>query len=112
MKTTKIIIIATIATIIIIALCGIATASAESYTLTAVVTEWEQIGDTDLYNITVIDENGDEWGFMGEKEDARVGNLYKMTMMDHSAENEEEDEIIDCEYVTTLDIPATANWIK
>ena len=112
MKTTKIIIIATVATIIIIALCGIATASAENYTVTAVVTEWEQIGDTDLYNITVTDASDNVWGFMGEKEDAHIGNLYKLTITDLSTEHEEDDEIADAELLGILTPVQVARFLK
>ena len=104
MKTLKIATIATIITALIIALCGIATATAETstYKLTAVVTEWEQIGDTDLYVISVTDENGNVWDFLGEEEDAHIGNLYVLTMHDMSNEHEEDDEIITAELITRL----------
>ena len=112
MKTLKIATIATIITVAIIALCGIATASAETYEMTAVVTEWEQIGETDLYNITVTDANGNMWGFMGEKEDAHIGNLYRVTMMDLSNEHEEDDEIADAELLGILTPVQVARFLK
>ena len=103
MKTTKIITIATIATILLIALCGMATATAETYDLTAVVIGYEQIGDTDLYTINLMDVNGNKWDFFGEAKDAHIGNLYRVTMLDMSEEHEEADEISDVELITRLD---------
>ena len=103
MKTTKIVTIATIITIIIIALCSVATANAEAggrgefYPRLAVVTAWEQIGDTDLYIIIVTDKDGNEWGFYGEKEDAHIGNIYNLLMW-NMGEAEEADEIIEVYY--------------
>lgn len=105
MKTLKIATIATIITALLIALCGIATATAETtdtYRLTAVVTAWEQIGDSDLYVISVTDENGNVRDFLGEKEDAHIGNLYVLIMRDMSNEHEEDDEIVDVVFITCL----------
>jgi len=114
MKTLKIATIATIITALIIALCGIATATAETadtYRLTAVVTAWEQIGDSDLYVISVTDENGNVWDFLGEKEDAHIGNLYVLIMRDMSNEHEEDDEIVDVVFITCLGMTEMMNFL-
>jgi len=101
MKTTiKITAIATIATIIIIALCGIATATAEVgdrgeyYPLLTVVTGYEQIEDTDLWIIDCTDRFGRVWSFYGEEEDAHIGSVYNLLMW-NMGEAEEDDEIIE-----------------
>ena len=112
MKTTKIIIIATIATILLIALCGVATANAETYDLTAVVIGYEQIGDLDLYIINLMSVNGDELDFLGEAEDAHIGNLYRVTMLDMSEEHEEADEISDVELITRLDTMEMMSFLR
>lgn len=110
MKTMKIATIATAITLVLIALCGIATAN--TYEMTAVVIAWEQIGDTDLYNVTVIDANGEQWAFFGEEEDAHIGNLYRITMLDMSNEHEEDDEIKDVELIDCLDAIDTARFLR
>ena len=97
MKTTKIIIIATIITIALITLCGIATATAEVgdrgeyYPLLTVVTGYEQIGDTDLWLIDCTDHFGRVWSFYGEAEDAHIGYVYNLLMWNMG----EADEIIE-----------------
>ena len=97
MKTTKIIVIATIITIALIALCGIATATAEVcdrgeyYPLLTVVTGYEQIGDTDLWLIDCTDHFGRVWSFYGEAEDAHIGYVYNLLMWNTG----EADEIIE-----------------
>ena len=112
MKTTKIITIATIATILLIALCGVATATAETYDLTAVVIDYKQIGDTDIYIINLMDINGDKRDFLGEAEDAHIGNLYRVTMLDMSEEHEEADKISDVELITRLDIMEMVSFLR
>jgi len=111
MKTMKII---TIVTILLIALCGMVTTTAETadtYRLTAVVIAWEQIDDSDLYVISVTDESGNVWDFIGEKEDAHIGNLYVLIMHDISHEYEEDDEIIDAVFVTCLGMTEMMNFM-
>lgn len=98
MKTTKIIAIAI--TIAIIALCGVATATAEVgdrgefYPLLTVVTGYEQTEETDLWIIDCTDRFGRVWSFYGEAEDAHIGNVYNLLMW-NMGEAEEADEIIE-----------------
>lgn len=114
MKSIKIVIIATIATIALIFACGVATAETadrgEFYPRLAVVTAWEQIGDTDLYIITVIDKDGNEWGFYGEKEDAHIGNIYNLLMW-NLGEAEEEDEIVEVYFEGCMNEDALYDWL-
>ena len=100
MKTTRIIAIATIITIIIITLCGVATATAEVgdrgefYPLLTVVTGYERIEGTDLWIIDCTDHFGRVWSFYGEAEDAHIGYVYNLLMW-NLGEAEEADEIIE-----------------
>lgn len=112
MKTTKIAIIATITTIIIIALCGIA--MADTYTKTAVVTAMEKIGeDLPLWIVTATDEEGNMWDFFADEEEEtyHIGDLLNITMIDMSGENEEADEIADVEVLRTLTATETADFL-
>ena len=112
MKATKITIIATIATIIIIALCGIA--MADTYTKTAVVTAMEKIDeDLPLWIITATDENGNMWDFFADEEEEHyhIGDLLMITMIDMSGENEEADEVADVEVLRTLTATETADFL-
>ena len=114
MKNLKIATIATALTALIIALCGItmtATAeTADTYTKTAVVTAWEQIGDTALKTITVTDEDGNEWDFFDDEEYWQIGDLAIVTLWDlHEAE--ESDEVIDVEKIDHLEWFALFNWL-
>lgn len=112
MKTAKIIIIATIATIIVIALCGIA--MADTYTKIAVVTAMERIGDDlPLWIITATDEEGNLWDFFADEEEEHyhIGDLLTITMIDMSGENEEADEVADVEVMRTLTAIETADFL-
>ena len=114
MKTTKIAIIATIITIIIVALCGVATANAEDrgefYPRLAVVTAYERLGDTDEWIIDCTDKDGNVWSFFGEKEDAHIGNIFNLLMWNLN-EREENDEIIEVYYEGCLDNSALIAWL-
>ena len=116
MKTTKIITIATAITLAIITLCGIATANAEVgdrgefYPRLAVVTAYEQIGDTDLWVITCMDKDGNLWDFYGEEEDAHVGNIFNLLMW-NMGEREEDDEIVEVYYEGRMDNEALMAWM-
>ena len=116
MKTTKITIIATIITIIIITLCGVATANAEVgdrgefYPRLAVVTSYERIGDTDEWIIVCTDKDGEEWTFFGEAEDAHIGNIYNLLMW-NMGEVEEDDEIIEVYYEGRMDNTTLYAWL-
>ena len=117
MKTLKIATIATIVTTLIIAFCGIATASAEVgdrgefYPRLAVVTAWERLGDTDLYIITVTDKDGEEWAFYGEEEDARIGIIFNLLMWNHG-EHEEDDEIVEVYREGRMDSLQLSKWMR
>lgn len=117
MKTTKIIIIATIITIAIIALCGIATASAETgdrgdfYPKMSVVTGIDQIGDTNLFTVTVIDKDGHEWSFFDDEGEWQIGDIANLLMWNLSNEREEEDEIVEAYYEGTMDEEAMGAWL-
>ena len=114
MKNTKIVTIATIITIIIIALCGVATANAEDrgefYPRLAVVTAWEQISDTDLWIIDCTDKDGKVWSFYGEEEDAEIGNIFNLLMW-NIGEVEEEDEIVEVYYEGRMSEEALTEWL-
>ena len=114
MKTTKIAAIATIITIIVIALCGVATANAEDhgefYPRLAVVTAFERLGDIDEWIIDCTDKDGNVWSFYGEKEDAHIGNIYNLLMW-NMGEAEEDDEIIEVYYEGRMDNHALMAWL-
>ena len=116
MKTTKIITIATVITLIIIALCGVATANAEVgdrgefYPLLTVVTGYEQIGDTNLWIIECTDKDGRVWSFYGEKEDAHIGTMFNLLMW-NMGEIEEEDEIVEVYYEGEMTVPQMVEFL-
>jgi len=117
MKTTKIITIATIITIAIIALFGVATASAEVgdrgefYPKMSIVTGVEQIGDTNLFTVTVIDKDGHEWSFFDDEGEWQIGDIANLLMWNMSNEREEEDEIVEVYYEGTMDEEAMGAWL-
>ena len=116
MKTTKIITIATAIIIAIIALCGVATASAEVgdrgefYPRLAVVTAYERIGETDTWIITCTDKEGKAWSFYGEKEDAHIGNIFNLLMWNLGGE-EEADEIVEVYFEGCMNYDALHDWL-
>ena len=116
MKTTKIIITATIITVALIVLCGIATATAEVgdrgefYPLLTVVTGYEQLGDTDIWTIDCTDRFGRVWSFYGEKEDAHIGYIYNLLMW-NLGETEEEDEVIEVYYEGVMTVSEITNFL-
>lgn len=93
MKTTKIITIATAITIAIIALCGIATASAEVYPLTAKVIEVDYIADL----VTVETFMGHLYMFEG-CEDWQEGDCCALIMEDNGTELVIDDKIVMAQY--------------
>jgi len=107
MKTTKIAIIATIITIVVIlstAYAMPATAEAdrgEFYPKLAVTTGYKQLGDADEWLITCTDRNGHKWSFYGEKKDAHIGIMFNLLMW-NIGETEEDDEIIEVYYEDQL----------
>ena len=113
MKTLKIATIATIITTLLIALCGIATATAETadtYELTAVVTGWERIGDTDLRLIECTTEEGNVWSFFDDEEYWHVGDMVILTMWE-CTEAEEDDEVMDVVRIGTLTAVGMAHFL-
>lgn len=116
MRTTKIIITATIITVALIVLCGIATATAEVgdrgefYPLLTVVTGYEQLGDTDIWTIDCTDRFGRVWSFYGEQEDAHVGNIYNLLMW-NLGEVEEDDEVIEVYYEGVMTVSEMTNFL-
>ena len=114
MKTTKIALIATIITVLIICSCAYALpASAESthefYPLLTVVTGWETVGDLTL--IFCTDKEGKVWTFYDDETYWRIGDLCNLLMWNLS-EIEEEDEIIEVYYEGHLDTLAMIEWFK
>jgi len=114
MKNLKIATIATIMTALIIAICGITmTATAENldtYTVTAVVTAWENIGDTTLTVVTVTDENGNMWDFFDDEEFYKIGDVVTVTMW-KVEDDEEADEVLDVEKIDHLEWFDLFQWL-
>ena len=114
MKNLKIATIATIMTALIIALCGITmTATAENldtYTVTAVVTAWENIGETTLTVVTVTDENGNLWDFFDDEEFYKIGDVVTVTMW-KVEDDEEADEVLDVEKIDHLEWSDLYQWL-
>lgn len=102
MKVTKIAIIATIITIIVLLSCASLTIAetedrGEFYPKLAVVTGYERVGDTDEWIIYLTDQDGQIWSFYGEAEDAHIGILFNMLMWNIN-KVEEESELIEVYY--------------
>lgn len=116
-KTIKTIIIATIVTCAIMISCACAMPACaevgdrgEFYPRLAVVTAYEQIGDTDLWVIEVTDKDGEVWSFYGEEEDAEIGNIFNLLMW-NLGEAEEADEIVEVYYEGRLDNAGLMAWL-
>lgn len=109
MKATKKITIATIITVIIITLCGVAmTAHAENsetFNLLGVVTAWQDHEDCTEYTVTV--GNGTMLAFYADKGDFRIGDMVYLTVWD-----EIQQEVIDVEWIATLEWDEIMNWLK
>lgn len=117
MKTTKIITIATAITMAIIIACSITVpASAEVgdrgefYPKMAVVTAIEEIGDTNIFIVTVVDKDGHEWGFFDDEGEWQIGDIANLLMW-NLGEREEEDEIVEVYYEGTMDEEALWAWL-
>ena len=94
MKTLKIALIAMMVTVIIIALCGVATATAET-NLTprmSLVVGWELIDDYARFDC--LDMEGNVWSFYGDKGDWKIGDVCNLLMYG--------DEVIDVYWEMTL----------
>ena len=115
MKTLKIALIATIVTIAVIALCGVATATAEDlpnefYELSAFVIGLEKIGETDLRTIDCITEDGTVWSFFDDENTYKIGDEVSLIMWE-CTEAEEDDEVIDAELICHMDPVAVAHYM-
>lgn len=115
MKSVKIIIIATITTIVLIFACGIATATAESetYEVNAVVTEM-RIAFPGVWEVIAVDERGKMWGWYednGNGEYWHIGDLARLTMLDLSKEHDEDDEVMDVRLLGELTPAGVADWM-
>lgn len=108
MKTTKIAIIATIITTIIVSLCGtVMTANAdecETFELLGVVTEWNNCGDCVEYTVTL--EDGEMLAFYADKGDFRIGDMVWLLVW-----NEKDPEVLDVAWVTTLEWDEMYRWL-
>lgn len=93
----------------IIALCAIATATAEVggkfYPRLTVVVEKEQIADTGLWVIYCQDREGNVWAFYDDGGEWNVGDIANLLMLKVS-EREEEDEIIEVYWEGCTENPA------
>lgn len=98
MKQTKVAIIATIVTIAIMlaTACAMPAYAEQSdfYHLTTVVVGWERIGDTDLYVIDCMTQDGNVWSFYEDEEHWTIGDIAILYMW-KCTEAEEDDEVID-----------------
>ena len=116
MKTLKISLLATLITVALMALCGIATATAETsdcgefYPRLAVVTAYECIDENDTWIITCTDKEGNEWSFYGEQEDAQIGNIFNLLMW-HLDDEEEMDEIVEVYFEGCMNYNALQDWL-
>ena len=114
MKTTKIIAIATAITIALIALCGIATATAETsdrgefYPLLTIVTAWENV-DEETALITCMDKEGNLWSFYADRDVWHVGDLANLLMW-NVGESLEDQEVIETYFEGHADIHAMRGW--
>lgn len=95
----------------IIALCAIATATAEVsnhgrlYPRLTIVIEEEQISDTGLWVIYCQDKGGNVWAFYDDEGAWNVGDIANLLMLKVS-EREEEDEIIEVYWEGCTENPA------
>lgn len=95
MKTLKIALIATVVTALIIALCGVATATAEDLTTENVMVIGCEKVDESLWLVSCIAKDGNIWGFYEDLEPWDVGDLATLIVW--------KDEVIDVEYIDHLD---------
>ena len=111
MKTMKIAAIATAIAIALIALCGIATATAETYQVEAVVTEIH-IAFPGCWEAIATDNCGNRWGWFFDQEDGeywQIGDLVQLKML--AGEREEDDEVMDVIQLGTLTPVGVAEWL-
>ena len=112
MKQTKVIIAATIATVIIMLSCAYAIPATaevsdrgEFYPRLTVVVEKEQIADTALWVIYCQDKGGNMWAFYDDEGEWNVGDIANLLMWNVGG-REEEDEIIEVYWEGYTENPA------
>lgn len=112
MKQTKVIIAATIATVIIMLSCAYAIpATAEVcdhgglYPRLTIVVEKEQMADSGLWVIYCQDRDGNVWAFYDDEGEWNVGDIANLLMLSVN-EHEEEDEIIEVYWEGYTENPA------
>ena len=109
MKTTKIIAAATIITLVLIALCGVATAErGEFFPLLTLCIGYEQVEDSDEFIYDCIDKDGNVWSFYGDRGDYRVGDMLNLLMW--NCGGAEDAEVIEVYYEGTLTVAEMLNW--
>lgn len=116
MKTTKIIIIATIITIMLI--CSVACAMpahaeeehGEFYPRLTVVVGWGKIGEG-LRIVYCMDKQGEIWSFYDEEEEWDAGDVANLLMWD-TGKDVETHEIIEVYYEGHLEAIDFANWLR
>ena len=101
MKTLKIATIATMITLAIIALCGMATAE-DLHTETAMVIGCEEVRES-LWIVSCIAEDGNMWAFYEDEEPWDVGDLVTLSMYC--------DEVLDVEYIDHLEGLDALRWL-
>jgi len=106
MKASRIAIIATIITVVIITLCGIATAETLYPRLTVVIGS-EEVAPN-LWEIECVDKVGHVWSFLEDEEPWNVGDIANLLMVD-LGEDEETHKIIEVWFEGHLE--NTAQWI-
>ena len=116
MKQTKVVIIATIVTIVIMFSCSYiipATAEVgdrgEFYPRLTVVVEKEQVADTGLWVIYCQDKDGDVWTFYDDEGEWDVGDIANLLMW-NMGEHEEEDEIIEVYWEGYTEFFSVEGW--
>lgn len=115
MKTTKIIIIATIATVLLI--CSVAYAMpvhaeehGEFYPRLAVVVGWGKVAE-DLRIVYCMDKQGEIWSFYDEEEEWDAGDVANLLMRD-TGKDAETHEIVEVYYEGHLNTIDFANWLR
>lgn len=101
MKTLKISAIATIITIVLIALCSMA--CAETYTAEAVVMAKQSVS-SDTWEVTAWMKDGNQFSWYDDDEAIRIGDLFVLTMYN--------DEVIDVIRVDSLTPQETVHWFR
>ena len=80
MKTLKI--ISAVLMVCALLMAAVASAEEEPTSRLAVVTAYECMNDSNEWIISCTDKDGNVWNFIGEEEDAHIGYLYNLLMVD------------------------------